>query len=166
MKCHSPGGWSDCSKQLLFTTPSAVPALLAMPIVESSIVQPFMKGHKEYAVNTMIRWETGEPNGEAIDFYAVEFKAVDPTAEETLIRSIQSLPTELPEKNYAIEAGQYCSVLHSSDHYWIYSVTDSLVRLLKADSNRKEYMIVNKDAIIIDHYSFTNSVFILFIHHC
>lgn len=157
VNCHSVGGWGPFSKPLLFTTPSTSPALLIPPSIQSTIQTPLTKGNREYNIQATVTWEKGDSNGEEIDSYVVEMKSLDPAKEEATIQAIHTLPTHPPEKNYAIEVGQYCTVVGSSESFWIYSIEDSEVRLIQTGPSPK-YRIVNKDSIIIDHYPFTCSV--------
>lgn len=163
MKCHSVGGWSDYSNSLQITTPSAPPSLTTPPVVNTSIMSPNMKSIKEYNVTASVGWECGDSNGDSIDYYRVEMKLVNPEQAQAAIKSIESLATKekfmsMEQSNQECEVGAFCHLPDTSGEYWIYSFDYENVRLIRGDSSFKEYVIVPKSMIQLDHPSFTRSV--------
>ena len=171
VKCHSTGGWSDFAKPIVFTTPSTTPSFTSAAQIQTDILLPDAKTAKNskisssYSIQSKVSWEEGEWNGEAIDYYIVEMKSANLQEEEEMLNkltTVQSLFSKHLEKNYAIEVGCYCTLPKSSSFYWIYAFENDQqdkVRLIKAgDRKMKEYCIVDKDQIIIDHFLFTSSV--------
>ena len=166
VKCHSTGGWSDFAKSVVFTTPSTTPSFTSAAQIQTDTLLPDGKNAKKlksssYSIQSTVSWEEGECNGEAIDYYIVEMKSASLQEEEEMLNKLATLQSHL-EKNYAIEVGCYCSLPKSSSYYWIYAFENDQqdkVRLIKAgDRKMKEYCIVDKDQIIIDHFLFTSSV--------
>lgn len=163
VKCHTVGGWSEFSKSLQITTPSAPPSLTTPPVVNTSIVSPTMKSIKEYKVTASVMWESGDSNGDMIDYYRVEMKLVNPEQGQVILGSIKTLSmndksVSREQSTQECEVGAFCHLPNTPGEYWVYSFDDENVRLIRGDSSFKEYVIVPKNMIQLDHPSFTRSV--------